>query len=136
MPSVSRQTAGESMRVFGLEARLSNVEGGLTVSFETHTPDEDLGPLLEGLPNDECQFVRLGYVIRGTAEFRLGGGRIETYSAGDAYYVPAGHVPIHHDGAEVVEFSPTDQLGETIGVVVANIQRGRRPVIVTEGDQR
>ena len=134
MPSVSRQTAGESMRMFGLEARLSNLECGFTVSFETHTSDEDLGPLLEGLPSDECQLVRLGYVIRGIAEFRVG-GRIETYNAGDAYYVPAGHVPIHHDGAEVVEFSPTDQLGETIGVLVANVQRGRRPVIVTEGDQ-
>lgn len=134
MPSVSRQTAGESMRMFGLEARLSKLEGGFTVSFETHTSDEDLGPLLEGLPNDECQLVRLGYVVRGIAEFRVG-GRIETYNAGDAYYVPAGHVPIYRDGAEVVEFSPTDQLGETIGVLVANIQRGRRPMMVTRGDQ-
>ena len=25
--------------------------------------------------------------------------------------------------------------GESMGVLVANIQRGRRPVIVTEGDQ-
>ncbi len=133
MPSVSRRTADESMRMFGLEARLSNLEGGFTVSFETHTSDEDLGPLLQGLPDDECQLVRLGYVIRGIAEFNVG-GRIETYEAGDAYYVPPGHVPIHHDGAEVVEFSPTDRLGETIGVLVANIQRGRRPV-VTEGDQ-
>ncbi len=133
MPSVSRRTAGESIRMFGLEARLSNLEGGFTVSFETHTSDEDLGPLLQGLPNDECQLVRLGYVIRGIAEFKVA-GRIETYRAGDAYYVPPGHVPVHHDGAEVVEFSPTDRLGETIGVLVANIQRGRRPV-VTEGDQ-
>lgn len=134
MPSVSRHTAVESMRMFGLEARLSNLEGGFTVTFETHTSDEDFGPLLEGLPNDECQLVRLGYVVRGIAEFRIG-GRVETYEAGEAYFVPAGHVPIHHDGAEVVEFSPTDQLGETIGVLVANIQRGCRPVIVTEGDQ-
>ena len=91
MPSVSRQSAAESMRMFGLEARLSNLEGGFTVSFETHTSDEDLGPLLEGLPNDECQFVRLGYVVRGTAEFRFGGGRIEIYNAGEAYSVPVGH---------------------------------------------
>ncbi len=49
--------------------------------------------------------------------------------------MPAGQVPIHHDGAEVVEFSPMDQLGETMGVLVANIQRGRRPLIVTAGGQ-
>lgn len=134
MPSVSRQTADESMRMFGLEARLSNLEGGFTASFETHTSDEDLGPLLEGLPNDECPLVRLGYVLRGITEFRVG-GRTETYHPGEAYCVPAGHVPIHHDGAEVVEFTSTDQLGQTIGVLVANIQRGRRPLIVTEGDE-
>ena len=41
---------------------------------------------------------------------------------GDAYYVPAGHTPVHHAGAEIVEFSPTDVLGETIGIVLANLR--------------
>ena len=45
----------------------------------------------------------------------------ETYEAGDAYYVP-GHTPIHHAGAEIVEFSPTDILGETIPVVMRNLE--------------
>ena len=35
--------------------------------------------------------------------------REETYQAGDAYYVPPGHTPVHHAGAEVVEFSPTER---------------------------
>ena len=30
--------------------------------------------------------------------------------------------PLHYAGAEVVEFSPTDELGETIGVVMKNVQ--------------
>ena len=34
--------------------------------------------------------------------------------------------PLHYAGAEVVEFSPTDELGETIGVVMKNaVGRGR-----------
>lgn len=127
MPNVSRETADESISMLGLEVRLTNFDGGYTVCFESHSSDQDLGPLFEGLPNQECQFPRLGYVVAGTVEFRIG-HRTETYTAGEAYYVPPGHVPIHHDGAQIVEFSPTELLGETIGVVMANVERGRRPV--------
>ena len=105
MPNVSRDTADESISMFGLDVRLTNFEGGYTVCFESHSSDQDLGPLFEGLPDDECQFRRLGYVVAGTVEFRIG-DRTETYTAGDAYYVPPGHVPIHHEGAQIVEFSP------------------------------
>ena len=48
--------------------------------------------------------------------------REETYEAGDAYYVAPGHTPVHYTGAEIVEFSPTDILGETIPVVMTNLQ--------------
>ena len=52
-------------------------------------------------------------MIRGQVGFRFS-DREETYVAGDAYYVPPGHTPVHHAGAEIVEFSPTESLGETI----------------------
>ena len=48
------------------------------------------------------------------------------YRGGDAYFVPPGHTPVHHAGAEVVEFSPTDLLGTAIGTVMANLESGRR----------
>ena len=51
--------------------------------------------------------------------------REETYEAGDAYYVPPGHTPIHYAGAELVEFSPTDVLARTISVVMDNLQAAR-----------
>jgi hypothetical protein len=60
-------------------------------------------------------------VVRGQVGFRFA-HRVETYAAGDAYYVPPGHTPIRHAGAEIVEFSPTDQLAEAIGVAVTNLQ--------------
>jgi len=47
----------------------------------------------------------------------------ETFEAGDAYYVPPGHIPVHYAGTEIVEFSPTDVLKETIKVVMSNLQR-------------
>jgi len=36
--------------------------------------------------------------------------------------VPPGHTPMHFAGAEIVEFSPTNALGETIGVVLENLR--------------
>ena len=53
--------------------------------------------------------------------FRLA-NREETYEAGDAYYVPPGHTPVHYAGAEIIEFSPTDVLAQTIPVVMDNLQ--------------
>jgi hypothetical protein len=121
MPKVSRETASESVTTDGLEVRLEHLEGGYSVCFESHTADADLAGLFRGLPDDRCQLPRWGYVVRGRVGFRWG-DREEIYEAGDAYYVPPGHTPIHHAGAEIVEFSPTDRLGETIPVVLENLQ--------------
>ena len=35
----------------------------------------------------------------------------ETYETGDADYAPPGHTPILFDGTEIVEFSPTEEIG-------------------------
>lgn len=126
MPHVSAATADESISLFGIDVKLTNFDGGYTVCFESHSNDQDLGPLFDGLPDGECQFARLGYVVEGTVAFHIG-ERTETYSSGEAYYVPAGHIPIQHAGARIVEFSPTEQLGEAVGVLMANVERGRTP---------
>jgi len=121
MPKVSRATASETIAMEGLDVRLENLEGGYSVCFESHTADADLAELFRGLPDDRCQLPRWGYVLTGRVTFRFA-DREETYEAGDAYYVPPGHTPVHHAGAELVEFSPTDMLGETIPVVMQNLQ--------------
>lgn len=120
MPKVSRETASETIAVEGLDVRLEHLEGGYSVCFESHAADADLAELFRGLPDDRCQLPRWGYVVRGRVAFRFA-DRDETYEAGDAYYVPPGHTPVHHAGAEIVEFSPTDVLGETIPVVMENL---------------
>jgi hypothetical protein len=61
-------------------------------------------------------------VLKGMITFRFDDSE-ETYVAGDAYYVPPGHTPIHYAGAEIVEFSPTAGLGETIAVVMENVRK-------------
>jgi hypothetical protein len=121
MPNVSKETASEKIAFEGLDIRLEHLEGGYSVCFESHTADADLADLFRGLPDDRAQFPRWGYVIRGKVGFRFS-DREETYEAGDAYYVPPGHTPVHYAGAEIVEFGPTEILGETIPVVMRNLQ--------------
>src|SRR4051794_17176923 len=121
MPKVSRETASETVATHGLDVRVEHLKGGYSVCFESHSVDADLASLFRGLPDDRCQLPRWGYVLNGKVTFRLA-DREETYSAGDAYYVPPGHTPIHHAGAEIVEFSPTDVLRQTIPVVMNNLR--------------
>jgi hypothetical protein len=121
MPNVSKATASERIAFEGLDVRLENLEGGYSVCFESHTANTDLAELFRGLPNDRAQLPRWGYVIKGQVGFRFFDHE-ETYEAGDAYYVPPGHTPVHYAGAEIVEFSPTEILGETMPVVMKNLQ--------------
>jgi hypothetical protein len=121
MPGTSRSTAPETVALEGLDVRLARLDGGYTVCFESHTADADLAGLFRGLPGDRCQVPRWGVVLAGRVTYRFD-EREETYEAGDAYYVPPGHWPVHHAGAEIVEFSPTGELDDTIAVVTANLR--------------
>jgi len=121
MPQASKQTASEHETLEGYEGHFEHFQGGWTVGFETYTEDADLAPFFKGLPNDECQCEHMGYVIRGRVGFRSGGSE-ELFEAGDAYYVGPGHTPILYAGTEVVEFSPSDKLGQTMEVVTKNME--------------
>jgi hypothetical protein len=121
MPKASRETASEHEVVEGYEGHFEHFDGGWTVAFETYTQDADLAPFFVGLPDDRCQCEHMGYVIKGQVGFRSSAGE-ETFVAGDAYYVGPGHTPILTAGTEVVEFSPTKELGETLEVVGKNME--------------
>jgi hypothetical protein len=122
MPKVSRNTASYSVERDGLDVQLDHLEGGYSVCFEKHTADADLGALFRGLPDDRCPLPRWGYVLNGRVSFVFPDHE-EMFEAGDAYYVPPGHIPVHYAGTEIVEFSPTDVLQATIKVVLSNLQR-------------
>lgn len=94
---------------------------GYTVSFETFHADADPAEFFRGLPDDRCQCPHWGYVASGRLIMRYA-DHDETYDAGDVYYVPAGHLPLVTEGTEVIEFSPTAALNETMAVVGANMQ--------------
>ena len=124
MPKASKETASEHTVVEGYEGRFENFEGGWTVGFETYTEDADLSPFFKGLPNDECQCEHMGFVVKGRVAFRSGGEEEEVFEAGDAYFVPPGHTPVLYAGTEVVEFSPSEKLAQTIEVVTKNMEGG------------
>jgi hypothetical protein len=120
MPKSSLASASRVVEVEGYEGHIEELPGGYTVAFERYTADADLAPFFDGLPNGQCQAAHWGYVLRGKLVFHTNDGE-ETFETGDAYYVPPGHTPILYAGTEVVEFSPTLELNETLEVVSRNM---------------
>lgn len=121
MPKASRQSASEVVEVEGYEGHIEHFDDGYTVAFERYTADADLAPFFEGLPNNQCQAAHWGYVISGKVTFKFDDHE-ETFEAGDAYYAPPGHTPVLFAGTEVVEFSPTRELQQTMEVVARNME--------------
>ncbi|WP_137123363.1 cupin domain-containing protein [Segeticoccus rhizosphaerae] len=119
MPSASKMTTPVTVDFPQIEGRYAEL-GGYTVAFETFPRDVDPAPLFAGLPGDRCQCPHWGVVQSGQVTFRWA-DHDETYGAGDAYYVAPGHLPLVTSGTTVVEFSPTDALGETMAVVERNL---------------
>ena len=121
MPKISKDTAtggGDYGPVVDRHAELN----GYRVGFTTFRQDIDATPLLKGLPDDRCQCPHWGYVITGKLTFRFD-DREEAYEAGDAFYTPAGHIPVQHQpGTEIVMFSPEHELRETEAVMMKNMQ--------------
>jgi hypothetical protein len=49
--------------------------------------------------------------------------REEVFEAGDAFYAPPGHVPVHNEpGTEYLQFSPTEELRRTSEAIMQNMQ--------------
>jgi len=117
---VSKDQAVDHVAAEGFEGHYGEA-ADITIGFESYTADADLAPLFAGLPDDRCQSRHWGYVLRGKVVFDSAGGS-EEFVAGDAYYVLPGHTPRIFAGTEVVEFSPTDELTETMKVVTRNME--------------
>jgi hypothetical protein len=93
-----------------------------SVDFLTFRADIDATLLLRGLPGDQCQCPHWGYVLKGRLTYQVG-GREEVFEAGDAFYLPPGHIPVQNEpGSEFVQFSPTKELRETQAVMRANAE--------------
>ena len=120
MPKVSKATASQVEVMEGILEDRSEDLDGYTTGFTSFLADMDPAPFFKGLPDDRCQCPHWGYVVKGKCTFRFA-DREETYEAGDAYYVPPGHLPLMYAGTEIVEFSPAADLAKTMDVVMKNI---------------
>jgi hypothetical protein len=119
MPHTSKANAPVAVDAPEIEGRYVDL-GGYTVGFETFKVDVDPAPLFHGLPDDRCQCEHWGIVVRGSLTMRFA-DRDETYHAGDAYYAGPGHLPIVTADTEVIEFSPSEALQQTMEIVGANM---------------
>jgi hypothetical protein len=102
-----------------IEGRYAEL-GDWTVAYESYRADADPAPLFAGLPDDRCQCPHWGVVVSGRVVMRYP-DHDETFTAGDAYYIAPGHLPLVFEGTEVVEFSPTEHLQATMAVLGANM---------------
>jgi hypothetical protein len=122
MPRTRKDEAPIGVETPVIEGRYVELDE-FTVSFETFPVASDPSPLFVGLPGDRCQCPHWGYVVHGSFSANYPDGE-ETFHAGDAYYLRPGHLTKLGAGAEVVEFSPTKDLQETMAVVGANLAAG------------
>jgi hypothetical protein len=84
--------------------------GSFRVEFESIKAGFDTAPAFSPLPDGACDVPHWGYVFKGKIAVRYTDGREETVCAGEAFYMPPGHVPRFVEDTELVEFTPVDLL--------------------------
>jgi quercetin dioxygenase-like cupin family protein len=60
-------------------------------------------------------------VLKGRLTYRFA-DHDEVFEAGDAFHLPAGHVPVGEAASQLVQFSPSMQLEEADAVMLKNVQ--------------
>ncbi len=121
MPSANRLSTPVEVDEDVIEGRYAPL-GEYMVSFESFKQDADPAPFFAGLPGDRCPCPHWGVVTSGHVTFRWQDHE-ETYMEGDAYYAPAGHLPLVTAGTSVIEFSPTAEFEKTMAVVGENLAK-------------
>jgi mannose-6-phosphate isomerase-like protein (cupin superfamily) len=123
MPKTSRDTVSQ-VKNFGVAEDRTEDLGGYTVNFVSILQDHDLGPMLAGLPGGHCSCPHWGYVVTGKLTVRYA-DREEVIGAGEAFYMPPGHVPAATAGSEFVQFSPTGQLAVVEAAIVKAMRQAQ-----------
>jgi hypothetical protein len=121
VPKISKDSAPD-VEDFGPAIDRGGQLDGYTAEFVTIREGHSLAPVLKGLPGDSCQCPHWGYMLAGKITVSYPDHE-EVYQAGDAFYMTPGHVPAAETGSEFIQFSPAQQLADTIAVIKANAQR-------------
>lgn len=121
MPKVSATTTSK-VDDFDVAIDRNDVLDGYAVSFVTINEDHSLAPMLAGLPEGRCSCPHWGYVFKGQITVTYA-NREEVFEAGDAFYMPPGHVPSTTAGSEFLQISPAEALNETVAAIQAAMQQ-------------
>ena len=98
--------------ITGSSSRYRRTMDGYTVNIVSFEEGHDLTQILASLPGGQCACPHWGYLLKGRMTVRYSDHE-EVIEAGDAFYMPPGHVPATEAGTELVQFSPTDLLAVT-----------------------
>jgi len=120
MPKVSAATAS-NVDEFPVATDHNDELDGYAVSFVTIHQTHSLAPMLAGLPEGRCWCPHWGYVLKGSITVTYADHE-EVLEAGDAFYMPPGHVPSAAEGTEILQFSPADKMAETASAIQASLQ--------------
>jgi hypothetical protein len=121
MPKASKESVAE-VKDFGVAEDRTGDLGGYTVNFVSIRQDHDLATMLSGLPGGRCPCPHWGYIVKGRVTVRYAGHE-EIYEAGDAFYMPPGHIPAAVTGTEIIQFSPSDQLQQVDAAIARQMQQ-------------
>jgi mannose-6-phosphate isomerase-like protein (cupin superfamily) len=120
MPKVSQDSADRIVEFPSVEDRASDLDG-YTVNFVTIKESHSMGPMLASLPGGHCSCPHWGYVLAGSMVVHYA-DHDDVITAGDAFYLPPGHVPEIEAGTEFVLFSPAEELKATDAAIMASMQ--------------
>jgi hypothetical protein len=115
MAHVSKNDLPVVSEMPGVESRQAEW-GELNVAIETIAGGMDATELFRSLPDGRCQCPHWGYVIKGRARIKYA-DRDEVITAGEAYYMAPGHIPVVEEDSVIVEFSPLGQYQKTMAAL-------------------
>jgi hypothetical protein len=108
--------------VFGeYEGRTADL-GDWRVAWETLPAGFPPDPSpFKGLPDDRCQCLHLGVVVKGAFKVVYVDGTEEMVRAGEAYRIDPGHFVQAIEQVEVIEFSPREEHERTTQQILKNV---------------
>jgi hypothetical protein len=112
MPGMKREDLPVVLQNDQVEVRGAEV-GEMTLGFFRLAAGTDMGPALKGLDGDHCPCPHWGYMLEGRLTMRTPDGD-QTYTAGQAFYWPPGHVPVASEDCAYLDFSPTGELNKVL----------------------
>ena len=104
MPSLSQSTA-PAWRTSAPPWTTAERLADYTVNFVSIRQDADWTQMLSALPGGQCPCPHWGFLLKGQMTVRYTNGE-ETIGAGEAFYLPPGHVPAAEAGTDFVAVQP------------------------------